>query len=43
MELLFEWDENKAKTNLQKHKVDFDEARTIFNDPLLITFPESGE
>ena len=40
MELLFEWDENKAKTNLQKHKVSFDEAKTIFNDPLLITFPD---
>ncbi len=40
MELLFEWDENKAKTNLQKHKVSFDEAKTIFNDPLLIAFPD---
>jgi hypothetical protein len=38
MELIFEWDENKANTNLQKHKVSFDEAKTIFNDPFLITF-----
>jgi hypothetical protein len=40
MELLFEWDANKARENLRKHKVSFDEAKTIFNDPLLVTFPD---
>lgn len=40
MELTFEWDEEKAKQNLKKHKVSFEEARTIFNDPLLLTFPD---
>jgi uncharacterized protein len=40
MELIFEWDENKAKQNLRKHKVSFEEAKTVFNDPLLITFPD---
>jgi len=40
MELLFEWDEDKAKGNLQKHKISFDEAKTIFNDPALLTFPD---
>ena len=40
MELIFEWDETKAKTNLQKHKISFDEAKTIFNDPLMLTFPD---
>src|SRR5215204_4116441 len=40
MELIFEWREDKAKTNLQKHRVSFDEAKTIFNDPSLITFPD---
>jgi uncharacterized DUF497 family protein len=40
MELLFEWDENKARENLKKHKVSFEEAKTVFNDPLLITFPD---
>ena len=40
MELIFEWDEDKARNNLQKHKVSFGEAKTIFNDPLLITFPD---
>ncbi len=38
MKLIFEWDENKARRNLEKHKVSFEEARTIFADPLLITF-----
>jgi uncharacterized DUF497 family protein len=30
MELLFEWDANKARENLRKHKVSFEEAKTIF-------------
>jgi len=40
MELLFEWDENKARDNLRKHKVSFEEAKTVFNDPFLISFPD---
>ena len=35
---VFEWDENKEKSNRQKHKVGFAEAETVFDDPLLITF-----
>ena len=38
MTAVFEWDENKARTNLKKHKVSFDEACTIFADPRLLTF-----
>ena len=38
MELIFEWDENKANFNLKKHKISFEEAKTVFNDPLLFTF-----
>ena len=33
----FEWDPNKAKTNLRKHGVAFGEAATIFKDGLSIT------
>ncbi len=33
-----EWDENKAATNLSKHGVSFDEAKTVFDDPLFIAF-----
>jgi uncharacterized protein len=40
MELTFEWDEPKATANFKKHKVSFEEAKTIFNDPLLLTFPD---
>lgn len=30
----FEWDHKKAKLNLTKHKVSFEEASTVFFDPL---------
>jgi uncharacterized DUF497 family protein len=40
MRLTFEWDENKARHNRRKHKVAFAEAKTVFNDPFLITFPD---
>ena len=33
----FEWDDTKATANLQKHGVSFDLARTVFNDPRLLT------
>jgi uncharacterized DUF497 family protein len=41
MKLIFEWDELKAIANLKKHKVSFDEGKTIFSDPFLLTFPDS--
>ncbi|MYC74199.1 BrnT family toxin [Candidatus Poribacteria bacterium] len=34
----FEWDKNKAASNLSKHGVSFDEARTIFDDIFYIDF-----
>jgi uncharacterized DUF497 family protein len=37
MKLSFEWDEDKAKANLTKHRVGFDEAVTVFTDPSSIT------
>jgi uncharacterized DUF497 family protein len=33
----FEWDPEKARNNLAKHEVSFDEAATVFGDPLAIT------
>ena len=33
MGLLFEWDPDKALTNLTKHGVSFEEAKTVFGDP----------
>ena len=41
MPLLFEWDEDKAESNLRKHKVTFDEAQTVFLDELSITVPDA--
>jgi hypothetical protein len=34
MGLLFEWDPKKARLNLKRHGVSFDEASTAFRDPL---------
>ncbi|MGB7380081.1 MAG: BrnT family toxin [Rivularia sp. (in: cyanobacteria)] len=41
----FEWDENKAARNLSKHGISFDEAKTVFDDPLYIDFydPDHSE
>lgn len=32
--MTFEWDAGKAKANLRKHGVSFEEAKTVFGDPL---------
>ncbi len=34
----FDWDENKALSNLSKHGVSFEEAKTVFDDPLYVDF-----
>ena len=36
----FEWNREKAKENFKKHKVSFDEAMTVFYDPLSATFDD---
>ena len=36
----FEWDEDKAQSNLVKHRISFAEAQTVFNDPLFLVFPD---
>lgn len=38
--LKFEWDEAKAESNHTKHGVSFEEAATVFGDPMAITFPD---
>lgn len=40
MSLKFEWDRKKAAANLKKHKVSFDEATTVFDDPLAYIFDD---
>jgi uncharacterized DUF497 family protein len=34
----FEWDADKANRNVEKHRVSFEEAATVFDDPMFITF-----
>lgn len=34
----FEWDESKSAANLSKHGVSFEEAKTVFDDPLYVDF-----
>jgi uncharacterized DUF497 family protein len=38
----FEWDEDKAKKNILKHQVSFNEAKTVFDDPFYIDFYDQG-
>jgi hypothetical protein len=38
--VIYEWDSRKAKANIRKHGVSFEEAATVFLDPLAITFPD---
>ena len=37
MSLNFEWDARKAADNVRKHGVSFEEARTVFADPVMFT------
>ena len=36
----FEWDKRKATANLRKHGVSFQEAASVFSDPLSLTIPD---
>ena len=38
----FEWDGDKAKSNWVKHNVSFDEATTVFDDPLARVFDDEA-
>jgi len=35
-----EWDPAKAGQNRRKHRVSFQEAATVFGDPLAVTYPD---
>lgn len=37
----FEWDDQKATSNLHKHGVSFDEAVSVFADELALTFADT--
>ena len=38
--MIYEWEPQKAKANLRKHRVSFEEAATVFLDPLAVTYPD---
>lgn len=38
--MVFEWDDHKNRSNQKKHGVAFEEARTIFFDPNILTKPD---
>jgi uncharacterized DUF497 family protein len=40
MALTFEWDTSKARGNLAKHGISFEESSTVLGDPLSLTIPD---
>ena len=38
--MVYQWDAKKAKGNRRKHRVSFEDAATVFLDPLALTFPD---
>ena len=38
--MVYEWDARKAKGNLRKHRISFEDAASVFLDPLALTFPD---
>ena len=40
MALNFEWDGGKAAVNIRKHGISFEEAATVFGDPLSLTISD---
>ena len=40
MDIVFEWDEDKARKNQRKHKVTFHDAATIFHDRFIATMAD---
>ena len=37
----YQWDKNKAVSNLQKHGIEFADAVAVFSDDLAITIPDN--
>jgi len=40
MQYNFEWDPVKAKSNIKKHRISFEEASEVFLDPLQLSMPD---
>jgi len=39
----FEWDENKNKSNIEKHGIDFNQAKEVFNDDNKVEVPDDRQ
>jgi uncharacterized protein len=37
-----EWDKSKAAANIERHGVSFEEAKTVFNNPLAVIFNDEA-
>ena len=42
MGIQFEWDDDKAASNLERHGVNFEEATTVFRDPFALIFDDEA-
>ena len=42
VDLQFEWDDDKAASNLETHEVSFEEAATVFRDPFAMIFDDEA-
>lgn len=42
MALEFEWDGDKARSNEKKHRISFEEAASVFADPLAAIFDDEA-
>ena len=40
LSMSFEWDQNKATANLKKHRIDFADAVTVFDDLNAVTIDD---
>lgn len=40
--MTFEWDDDKATTNLAVHKVSFEQAKRVFDDPMALPFEDEA-
>jgi hypothetical protein len=39
----FEWDAGKADSNRRKHGISFEQAATVFHDPLMVSIPDEEQ
>lgn len=41
-EQIFEWDQAKTVSNRRKHEVSFEQAATVFSDPLMLSIADDN-